>query len=369
MKRDTLNFIKNAASVTAFLIMLVTCVSCGNNNEIEKKPNSLNENSTKTACVMTTSSRTTPAPTGEDKNINKNDGNWLTPNPSFSAEITDETVRPSLLGPTPTPVVSAMIKPSQHVHNYSNSVVKATCTSGGYTIYTCSCGDVYTANKTNKLGHKYGAWETVTPATEESTGTQKRICSRCKEKETQSIPKLPSKYDVLATPDNAELLEERLLYYINLYREEEGHSAAEQLSDLYADYARIRSQQIVINFEHDETDIKTAATALKFGTYYPEREETRLDLETFEIIYTGNMIPAHYYPYGMEAIGSVYGDTIDDIAKRAADGFRESKSHWAYVGAVGEGYEVMNYITIGVTVPHCGRAYICIIMDDNDACI
>lgn len=39
-------------------------------------------------------------------------------------------------------------------HSYKSTVVAPTCTSKGYTVYTCSdCGDSYTANEVNALGH------------------------------------------------------------------------------------------------------------------------------------------------------------------------------------------------------------------------
>ena len=39
-------------------------------------------------------------------------------------------------------------------HDYDAVVTAPTCTEGGYTTYTCSCGDTYTANSTPALGHK-----------------------------------------------------------------------------------------------------------------------------------------------------------------------------------------------------------------------
>lgn len=77
----------------------------------------------------------------------------------------------------------------------------ATCTeAGSKAYYTCTCGmsfedeactkaiaDVDTWRIIPVLGHSFGAWETVTEATCTKTGTEKRICSRCKEEETREI--------------------------------------------------------------------------------------------------------------------------------------------------------------------------------------
>lgn len=45
--------------------------------------------------------------------------------------------------------------PKNHEHSYTKKVVEATCTTEGYTAYTCSCGDSYTDNKTVKKDHEY----------------------------------------------------------------------------------------------------------------------------------------------------------------------------------------------------------------------
>ena len=44
-------------------------------------------------------------------------------------------------------------------HDYQAVTVDPTCEADGYTVFTCSrCKDSYTANPTDKLGHKFGAW-------------------------------------------------------------------------------------------------------------------------------------------------------------------------------------------------------------------
>ena len=39
-------------------------------------------------------------------------------------------------------------------HSYNSVVTAPTCTEDGYTTYTCNCGNTYTANPVDKLGHK-----------------------------------------------------------------------------------------------------------------------------------------------------------------------------------------------------------------------
>jgi len=79
----------------------------------------------------------------------------------------------------------------EHVHEYEIVVVEPTCEEKGYTTYTCRCEDTYIDNYVDELGHDFSDWETVTEATEEAEGLEKRTCKRegCKEEETQAIPK------------------------------------------------------------------------------------------------------------------------------------------------------------------------------------
>ena len=53
-----------------------------------------------------------------------------------------------------------------HEHSYEAVVTAPTCTEGGYTTYTCSCGDSYTADETEALGH-----------TEETVPSQAATCT------------------------------------------------------------------------------------------------------------------------------------------------------------------------------------------------
>lgn len=58
-------------------------------------------------------------------------------------------------------------------HDYQAVTVEPTCETDGYTIFTCSrCKDSYTANPTDQLGHKFGAWSP------NGTGSQSADCLR-----------------------------------------------------------------------------------------------------------------------------------------------------------------------------------------------
>lgn len=116
-------------------------------------------------------------------------------------------------------------------HSYKTVIVEPTCKEKGYTVYTCSCGDTYTSDYTDALGHisvtdsevaatctdtgltegshcsrcdeilvaqetvpalghSYGSWsETIAPDCS-SAGEKRRDCSRCDAYETQTLEAL-----------------------------------------------------------------------------------------------------------------------------------------------------------------------------------
>lgn len=84
---------------------------------------------------------------------------------------------------------SSSSKPS-HSHSYSSKTIKATCTSGGYTVHTCSCGASYTDSYTDAKGHKWSDWKTVKKATTSSEGKKQRTCSSCGKTESKTIAKV-----------------------------------------------------------------------------------------------------------------------------------------------------------------------------------
>ena len=59
-----------------------------------------------------------------------------------------------------------------HIHDYTASVTKPTCTEKGYTTYTCSCGDSYKSDYKAALGHDY----------------KSGVCVRCEAKDPNYHP-------------------------------------------------------------------------------------------------------------------------------------------------------------------------------------
>ncbi len=82
-------------------------------------------------------------------------------------------------------------------HDYLVTVVEATCTEGGYTLYTCrNCGHNYRDQLTEALGHTWGAWTVTQAPTCEHAGVETRICGRCGESETRTVEALGHTYTV-----------------------------------------------------------------------------------------------------------------------------------------------------------------------------
>lgn len=81
-----------------------------------------------------------------------------TPTPTQPPAPTPTPTQPPVPTPTPTQPPAPTPTPTQppaHTHSYSSSVVAPTCTSGGYTVHTCSCGASYTDSETAALGHDW----------------------------------------------------------------------------------------------------------------------------------------------------------------------------------------------------------------------
>ena len=75
-------------------------------------------------------------------------------------------------------------------------VTKPTCTTQGYTTYTCShCGYSYQTEKVKATGHSYGEWKVVIPATCTEPGEEQRKCKNCDAFETREIAATGHNYD------------------------------------------------------------------------------------------------------------------------------------------------------------------------------
>ena len=150
---------------------------------------------------------------------------------------------------------------------------------------------------------------------------------------------------VKATPADTEAIAERMVFYLNEYRKEQGVPPAEIL-DEYITYAEYRSRQLVSHFAHDTVDEREAATAVQVGTYV-NPSDYGMDGEPY---YTAGAREAITY--------SGFVGTVEEVAEHLAKLIRNSPDHWAYVGG-GE----YSHIAVGVTC-HGGLWYADVAMKD-----
>lgn len=150
--------------------------SVSSNSQNSKVENSKQENQT--------SSKLAEASKSSNTTTNSNSSNSKIPSNNSSSS------KPSG-GSSSSSSSSSPSKPS-HSHSYSSKTVKATCTSGGYTVHTCSCGASYTDSYTDATGHRWSDWKTVKKATTSSEGRKQRTCSSCGKTESKTIAKVKS---------------------------------------------------------------------------------------------------------------------------------------------------------------------------------
>ena len=90
---------------------------------------------------------------------------------------------------------------SDHICSHKESIEKAaTCTTKGITRYTCECGDTYTLENIEVLGHNYES--VITKPTCEEKGYTTHTCTRCNDNYVDSeVNELGHKYDENYTTD------------------------------------------------------------------------------------------------------------------------------------------------------------------------
>ena len=94
-----------------------------------------------------------------------------------------------------------LVLANAHTHEYTAVVTEPTCTTNGFTTYTCSCGESYTDNVVEALGHTEVEIPAVlpTPSNENTAMTAGMRCATCGTitVEPQNIPvTMTSDYNV-----------------------------------------------------------------------------------------------------------------------------------------------------------------------------
>ena len=173
-------------STTLALIMLLTMVAgCAKEPvPIESNPTEVHnqaetEPTEKLTTVSTKPSEPAEEPTKATEPDKDKDPAKEPTKPTEPTSKPTEATKPTEPKPTTPATKPTEPKPTTppHQHNYHGDTVNATCIEGGYTKYTCSCGNSYTGNEVVALGHEYKS--EVVNATYEAGGYTKFTCNRC----------------------------------------------------------------------------------------------------------------------------------------------------------------------------------------------
>ena len=158
----------------------------------------------------------------------------------------------------------------------------------------------------------------------------------------------PTEEIIIPPKPSADLVAQKVAEYINQFRVEQGDVTATVIPGL-TEYCKYRCTQLKTNFAHDTADQRAAAKALQYGEYV---DWSLYGIEGEENYYTANV---------REAIGKGnWGGTADEIAYSIANGFRNSKGHWSYVGS-------SKYTYMAVGVMYDGYYwYVCVCMDSEN---
>ena len=179
----------------------------------------------------------------------------------------------------------------------------------------------------------------TTKPTEETTS---------KPTETEPPKETPeSSVPEIVRPTGVEVAQ-RVIYYINQHRETQGSAKLTALSGM-TKVAEYRSNQLITNFAHSAEDQRKAYANYKYGEY--------VDMTEFGLPESSN----YYTAYCGEAIAKGrWSGTADDIAKKIADGFRNSSGHWNYVGSADN-----SYIAVGCVYNASSGYWYCCVLVNN----
>ena len=330
-------FIRNLAVISLLVMLVVTVTSC---NFVWKEPeisvpvaddpsmptNTSNtvESATKRTDDQSNSSEISPSdssskleePTSKPEETTSKPEETTSKSEETTSKPEETTSKPAetTREPEETTREPEETKPVPHVHSYFSQIVAPTCTSKGYTLHICKCGDEYKDTYVDAKGHTikydeveptcgasgirsghclvcgwqdpaivtipatgnhtYGDWYVDIPATTTKAGLEKRKCSGCGKTEERSISKVeikPTDFEVL--PGNTTFA----------YDSFDGESNAAGKKSFYKDLAALCK-----NFNSDFTD-KTPTDpdgsivigSLDYAKYSLSSDEMRIIVQYF----------------------------------------------------------------------------------------
>lgn len=164
------------------LVMALVFVGCSNGTAVTTDPARGGEDPTN--IVTTAATEATGAPTEPENQDSTEPTGPVETTPDEPTGNPGPATDPDNTTQNPKPPVE------NHTHSYTESVVKPTCESKGYTLHKCSCGDSYKDTETAALGHSYS--EKVVAPTTENKGYTEHVCGSCgdsyKDNYTDKLP-------------------------------------------------------------------------------------------------------------------------------------------------------------------------------------
>ena len=153
---------KNIALLLA-LFMLLAITACSRNEEEPATQESTETNATSSPTGITQDD--TQGAT--ESTTTESDPTEATSSATEPSATEPPTTNPSNTLSTEPPATQPQATEAPHTHNYTiKTTTDATCTEKGYTIYTCSCGETYTADEIAPKGHSYTKEITAPTCTE-----------------------------------------------------------------------------------------------------------------------------------------------------------------------------------------------------------
>lgn len=323
-----------------------------NSNVSSDSQNSKAENSKKETQNSNSSSK--PTETSKSSNTSTNSSS------NSKVPSNDSSSKPSSGGSSSSSSSSSSSTPS-HSHSYSSKTVKATCTSDGYTVHTCSCGASYTDNYTSATGHRWSEWKTVKKATTSSEGRKQRTCNSCGKTESKTIAKVQgsstsgghritgARKAVYSYRGMDSFSSVNLVDLINAERAKEGLGKLEWTADLYAEDVK------------NDPDLAKCFGSSCFdsnGNFDPYRlPEVKEPLQGAQKM--ANMgFATHGEGVGCSCVGESRGaSTIEEALRRQIKAYMESPSHRASLMNAGS-----HSVTAAYAIDSNGTVYTAILV-------
>lgn len=190
--------------------MLYTCATCGNTKTSSVYVSHIyDEGVVSTEATCTAKGKTTYTCTlcGKTKKVADIDA-------LGHAEVVDAAVSPTCMETGLTAgshcercglVITAQTTVATTDHSYSSKVVSPTCTTAGYTEYTCaSCGDTYQDTPVSSRGHNWDAGTVTTASKCESAGIMTYVCEDCSATKEEVIAATGHSYGKAVTDPSCE---------------------------------------------------------------------------------------------------------------------------------------------------------------------